>query len=381
MSKTSKQSNQPITAKPQKTTSAPEQTTVTQHKCHIHDKVWNWDVDDIRENVCVSAEKYQLTEFEGKHYCLFHLPTNDKDAEKFNEIFKARLNEIDQKCADIEAEFPDDEEKQRSVQLQNINYDFRYVWFPSAVNLIGRIFYADAYFSSATFTAAAYFSSATFTAFADFRSATFTAAADFRSVKFPETSQTFFIHTSFQGVASFQQAVVKGYLYFEAGIGRFFDGEWLDKEKTKPKKIERKTKVFEGRLDFAHVRAEKPERITFNKVRLHAGWFVNIDSRKFVFTDIAWENHRASKAELKQELDDLQKRGFDEPHNFQLLTVAFRNLAANAEEFNRFEEASNFRKSASECERLERLSRRKEFWKYFKANQGSWRLLRQAPFY
>jgi hypothetical protein len=113
---------------------------------------------------------------------------------------------------------------------------------------------------------------------------------------------------------------------------------------------------------------------------LHAGWFVNIDSRKFVFTDIAWENHRASKAELKQELDDLQKRGFDEPHNFQLLTVAFRNLAANAEEFNRFEEASNFRKSASECERLERLSRRKEFWKDFKANQASWRLLRQAPF-
>jgi hypothetical protein len=225
MSKTSEQSNQPTTAKPQKTTSAAEQTTVTQHKCHIHDKVRAWYVDDIRENVCASAEKYQLTEFEGKHYCLFHLPTNDKDAENFKEIFYTRLNEIDQKCADIEAEFPDDEEKQRSVRHQeNIKYDFRYVWFPSGVSLVRKIFSADASFISATFTA----------------------DADFSSVKFLETSQTFFIHTSFQGVADFQRAVVKGYLYFEAGIGRFFDGEWLDKEKTKPKKIERKTKVFEG---------------------------------------------------------------------------------------------------------------------------------------
>ena len=201
--------------------------------------------------------------------------------------------------------------------------------------------------------APAEFREATFMAAAFFNSAKFAADASFSSAKFEETSQIFFNQTSFQDVADFSQAVVKGYLYFEAGEGVFFDGEWLDEEKTKPKKVKRKTKVFENRLEFAHVRAEKPERITFNKVRLRPGWFVNIDSRKFVFTDIVWVNHRAGKSELKQELFDLTKRGYEEPHNFQLLTIAFRNLAANAEEFNRFEEASNFRKSAFETEWLE----------------------------
>ena len=52
--------------------------------------------------------------------------------------------------------------------------------------------------------------------------------------------------------------------------------------------------------------------------------------------------------------------------DLQLLAEAFFNLASNAEEFNRFEEASNFRKSASECERLERLNRQKTRWNELK---------------
>ncbi|MDQ3087281.1 MAG: hypothetical protein M3Q78_01640, partial [Acidobacteriota bacterium] len=122
-----------------------------------------------------------------------------------------------------------------------------------------------------------------------------------------------------------------------------------------------------------------------------------VDSRKFVFTDIAWENHRARKSELEEELNDLIAREYEEPHNFQLLTFTFRNLAANSEEFNRFEEASNFRKSASECERLERLSRQKMWrqdfkqhwgkqiicWSFFselgKTVSGSWKLLKKTP--
>lgn len=128
----------------------------------------------------------------------------------------------------------------------------------------------------------------------------------------------------------------------------------------------RNTSVFEDYLDFAQIRAEKPERITFNKVRLCPNWFVNTDSRKFVFTDIVWENHHAEREELEKELKSLLERDYEEPHNYQLLTVAFRNLAANAEEFNRFEEASNFRKSASECERLERLNRQKDWRRKFK---------------
>jgi hypothetical protein len=151
-------------------------------------------------------------------------------------------------------------------------------------------------------------------------------------------------------------------------------------------------------LNLALARVEKPERLTFNKVRMRPSWLVNIDSRKFIFTDVAWENQKGKKSQLEEESNGLKKRLYFEPHNLQLLTVSFRNLAANAEEFNRFEEASNFRKSASECERLERIYRqriwKKEFVSHFekhvfctsffsestKTLNESWRLVKNAPF-
>ncbi len=370
----------------------PTPNTKTKPQCHIHDNVKVWEVKNIRANVCVNNE--DVKEYKGKHYCLFHLPTKDKDIQEFEKSFRDRLEEVEQNLAEIE-KLPEEEQEKEKAKLR---YDFRYIWFPSFLNLSDYkfevvanfrsatfsafanfrsvIFSAFAFFNSVTFSASADFSSATFSAFANFSSATFSTSAYFNSTTFSysayfnsakveESSQIFFIRTSFQGISDFSQAIVKGYLYFEAGIGEFFDGEWLDEKKTEPKKIERKTSVFENRLEFAHVGAEKPERITFNKVRLHPSWFINIDSRKFVFTDIAWENHKGRKSELNEELVALIERDFQEPHNFQLLTIAFRNLAANAEEFNRFEEASNFRKSASECERLERLNRRKTWMPEF----------------
>ena len=150
----------------------------TKHLCHIHDKVGSWEVDDIRENVCVNDEK--LKEFEGKHYCLFHLPSKDKDIAKFEEKFRARLKAVEDKIAEIE-KLPEDEQAEAK---SGISYDFRYVWFPSELNFINYKFTADADFSSATFTADAYFSAATFTADAYFSSATFTADAYFRSATF-----------------------------------------------------------------------------------------------------------------------------------------------------------------------------------------------------
>jgi len=244
-------------------------------------------------------------------------------------------------------------------------------------------FFFIAYFGSATFSANAFFIGTAFSAYVSFSAATFLSDADFSKAKFEETSQIFFDQTSFQGVADFRLAVVKGYLLFEAGEGKVFNG--FDDEEMEPYYGKRMTDVFENRLEFANIRAEKPERITFNKVRLRPGWFVNVDSRKFVFTDIAWENYKARKSELEEELKSLTDRRYKEPHNYQLLTVSFRNLAANAEEFNRFEEASNFRKSASECERLERLNRQKNWRRKFKLEKGKsvselWKLIKTVQF-
>ncbi|MFY9611035.1 MAG: hypothetical protein WAU45_20790 [Blastocatellia bacterium] len=42
-------------------------------------------------------------------------------------------------------------------------------------------------------------------------------------------------------------------------------------------------------LDFQHVRIEHPDRIAFHTLILRPHWFVNVDSRQFVFTDVRWE--------------------------------------------------------------------------------------------
>lgn len=403
-------------------------------QCHIHDQVQDGWVDLIHENVCVKETDYPLTEHnDGEHYCLFHLPTKEKDIAEFEKIFQSRLSLVKEKVAGIE-ELPEEEHEKTKSEF---SYDFRYVWFPSEVDLTNyefqfgadftsatfasyasfynAVFLSYAYFTEATFSATAYFTEATFLANASFDKAVFASSASFSeatflananfisstfssnidfikvtflyessfteatflgetlfrhvlfssgaffsSAKFEETSQIIFNQTCFREIAEFNQALVRGYLYFEEGDGWFFDGEWLNDKKTKPKKVERLTSVFENSLSFAHVRTEKPEHIIFNRVRLRPSWFVNVDSRKFVFTDISWENYKAGKSELKEELKSLWDRNYHEPHNYQLLTVALRNLAANAEEFNRFEEASNFRKSAFECERLDRRNRQKK---------------------
>ncbi len=275
--------------------------------------------------------------------------------------------------------------------------DFRLANFSGQADFKSAKFSGSAYFISANFSRSTDFSSAKFSDSADFSSANFSGSAYFSSAKVEETSQLFFNQTCFIKNVDFRLAIIKGYLLFEAGEGEFFEGEWLDEEKTKPKKVKRLTSVFEKSLDFALAKVENPERITFNKVRLRPNWFVNIDSRKFIFTDIAWENHKAKKSELKEELESLEEREFQEPHNYQLLTVAFRNLAANAEEFNRFEEASNFRKSASECELLERKYRQRKWRNDLREHWGknilcrsffvetkktlteSWKLLRKTP--
>lgn len=385
--------------------------------CYVHDKLDNKQREEIRTYACLGREFYPFTlHNDGNTYCLFHLPSVEKNAEEFEKFFRQKLLDTERWIENINA-LPN---KERQDAESKIGYDFHCLWFPSRIELSGYKFRAIAIFNSAyfskganfsdvTFSKGAYFYEAVFKQSANFRDsifeelshftgtnfegyanfglavfvedvlfelATFAEEADFRSVTFrkgayfhriktTETSKISFIWTAFQQLARFDEAIIKGYLHFEAGEGDIFDGKWIspiigDK---RPEIEKRFTPVFEGSLELHHIGAEKPERITFNKVRLRPNWFVNADSRKFVLTDTAWENNRGKDSELKQELKELTERLHKEPHNYQILTIAFRNLAANAEEFNRFEDASNFRKSASECERLERLYKQRMWWR------------------
>ncbi len=175
--------------------------------CHIHDKVEYWeDRDEIRENVCVNDE--ELTEHEGKHYCLFHLPTKKKKIAKFGKIFRARLKAVEDKIAEIE-KLPEDE---REEAKGKVSYDFRYVWYPLKVNFYkhkfvafanfnSTTFSADADFSSATFSDRAYFDGATFSDYASFYGATLSASATFSSATFSAIAD--FISATFSVMANF----------------------------------------------------------------------------------------------------------------------------------------------------------------------------------
>jgi hypothetical protein len=399
--------------------------------CHIRDGASDWgSKNSIRENVCVNDEP--LTEFKGKYYCLFHMPTKDKDVEKFEKIFKARLKAVEEKISAIEKE----PEEERESAKRKISYDFRYVWFPSFVYLARYKFSADAEFLSATFSAEAFFLSATFSAYtwfdsatflgnaffdsaafsanasfksatfsaeALFRSATFSAGSSFRSATFSASTSfdsatfsvyAFFDSAAFSAKASFKWATFSAHTNFSSatfsadtdfGSAKFLETSQVFFQQTRIHKRvsfnytifagyvafggNREAKVFldkkeEGQdvvLNLQNARLEKPERISFHRVRLCPSWFVNTDSRKMVFTDVIWDNLDAERnnSNIADELKNLEKRNVSEP--IRLLEIACRQLAVNAEENNRYEEAAQFRYMAMETKRLE-YKWRGRFW-------------------
>ena len=304
-------------------------------QCHVHDKVGDWQIEDIREKVCVKESDFPLKEHtDGKHYCLFHLPTKEKDAGRFEEIFRARLQAVEEKITAVE-KLPEDEQ---AVAKRGVYYNFRYVWFPSKVNLRHYKFSAVADFDSATFSANADFRLATFSDFAYFSKATFSNDANFFLAKFTETSQIFFEQTNICQTMILNYTVFAGYVAFEG----------YRNEKVFPEDDTRK-----AILDLQNARLEKPERISFHRVRLRPSWFVNTDSRKMVFTDISWDKLDAERgnSNIFDEIKSLREREISEPR--RLLEIACRELAVNAEENNRYEEASKFRYMAMETKRLE----------------------------
>ena len=462
---------EPENPKPRATRKKPtDQKPQEQLLCHIHNDADDWERDKVREDVCVSSTEYQLTEFESKHYCLFHLPTKEKDIAKFEELFQARLQKIAQQCAEIENKFPDDDDKQNKAKGEkNLSYDFSFVWFPSIVMLFDKrltldlnfesakfqsdvnfssvvftsevnfssavftskanfdsalfksevnfssaIFQSDVFFDSAkfssivffdsaefkssvyckliTFESDATFSSATFTTFVDFTSATFTSDIDFSSAtftagaffssakflattsfertKFGEKGRTEFYETVFEKDTFFDETNFESYVSFNSAIfgkesdvffRKTFFAENANFRYCTSEGYLRFSNLRQGKdckFDFQEAAFEKASRVSFNTVKLQPNWFVNIDSRKFVFTDIEWQNLKSERGNknITAELDALKKRKI-EAQGKRLLEIAARQLAVNAEENNRYEDAADFRYMAMETKRLELLNK------------------------
>lgn len=326
-------------------------------QCRIHA---NWAVvgaDDIREKVCVN-DLPLMEHTDGNHYCLFHLPTNDKHVEKFREVFNFRLDAADKKISKTE------EPAKEGREAGGLSYDFRFVWFPSGVDLSNRTFAADAnfsfaifsvgaYFGSATFSANVYFRRATFSANADFseatflaetdfESATFSAYANFRLAKFEQNSQVVFWQTRFKSEVDFEHAIFAGYVAF-SGHPYF---RHLIKPDDEDAQYILNLGSAERALNLQNTRIERPERISFYRLKLRPSWFVNVDCRKMTFRDIEWEHLGNNTTEAVQ----LIRRGIHDPG--PLLEVACWQLASNAEENSRYEEASRFRRMANDSRRF-----------------------------
>src|SRR5215813_12715938 len=174
-------------------------------------------------------------------------------------------------------------------KVKSEDFDFSGVWFPDRVNFDGVYFSADANFIFATFSADA-----------DFNKATFRADANFSNV-------------TFDAVANFESATFKDYAYFVGSS-------------------EKRTLGDHPQLDFQFALFEKPDRVSFHTLDLQPHWFINVDSRKFAFTDAKF------KYDLKEEIKSL-KEATDAEFKYDrhsLLAIACRQLAVNAEENHRY---------------------------------------------
>ncbi len=349
------------------------------------------DCEESMHSACAGEPFYK--KHEGKRYCVLHFPFTEKTAD-FKKALQRKLENKDFNFHGVC--FPDE------LSISKLDFtagaDFRSATFSAAADFRSSHFSTEADFSFATFSAGADFRSATFSAEASFHcatfsgepasfsSATFGAKADFRFATFETvaffsdatfgaaadfseatfSSQASFGRATFRGSADFSDATFSAAAYFLAAAdfswatfhasADFSDatfswtaadfGDATFEDYVKFGGVENRS-VFGGRssLNLQFSRIGKPKQVSFRTLTLRPNWFVNVDPRKFDLTNVDWGWHT-----IKEEVKILQDNGVSSPH--RVLAIACRHLAVNAEDNNRYEEASRFRYMAMDARRL-----------------------------
>ncbi len=325
-------------------------------------------------SACAGEPGYQ--EYEGKRYCVLHFPSKEK-APDFKKVFQRKLENKDFNFAGVW--FPDE------VSFAKVEFgtkaDFSLATFTAAADFHFAKFGAAASFYSAIFTATADFRFATFSAAANFVEARFSAAADFNLVKFGATasfsSATFgaaadFGSVTFSADAVFYKATFNKEANFSLAIftvrANFNSATLGDRVRFAGDKY-RQPFPDTSELYLRFIRIESPDHISFHTLKLRPRWFVNVDARKFDFTNVEWRLRT-----VNEEIGGLQGHYVSSPHN--LLFIACQRLADNAEENHRYEEASWFRYLAMEAKRLEHSAPGRLSWWYWLASGYGERALR-----
>jgi hypothetical protein len=365
------------------------------------------------QNACWGEVKYKHED--ENYYCLMHYPSATK-ADEFKSAFEDKLANEYGEVTEFLAKPTEEQvllDKKVSVQLAGI-------WFPEEIefhlpkkfpldtlpdkdrkyfkyhiDLTCAVFNRDADFGEVNFEKGADFTRADFAAnvyFSDGAFGTSTTTADavnetedanfietifaktvlfgdtkfyekanFERAFFDEGTIVKFEGTTFLKEANFEGAIFKGYVRF-------------DESKTPPSSNREKRKQVEfsakDGLNLRYAYIEKPEQITFNSVNLRPSWLVLCDARKFNLINVDWTEFISKKAKtVKNEIDYVKERLKNEDLKYcsNLLSLAYRQIAANSEENNHFEQASHFRRMTFEAERFGR----REDLKKWRAEFGS----------
>lgn len=347
------------------------------------------DCDEKFRSACQALPFYH--EHGGKRYCVLHFPNVNKAAD-----FGAALRQkLDAEDFDFGGAWFPDAHSFRGLRFGRAAI-FKGVFFNAPMSFIHSEFdqYADftdavfndgVEFTLATFHSGAYFADAQFRSKADlnwikfekdvnFREAVFEGEAVFEHSTFNEIVR--FTGTKFNSSADFYFSVFNDEAEFFAPTFNgttIFHGAWF--KGYLRVSVPRHEPVFgdEAWLDLRFAKVEKPEHISFSTITLRPHWFVNIDARAFDFTDVRW------RVDIPEEIDELERKNIHPAH--PLLSITYRRLARNAEENERYDEASAFRYHSMDIRRQEKaggLAFWKLNWWYWAASGYGERIIRAS---
>ncbi len=376
----------------------------SQPKCFCSENLEN---NKKREEICKKVCHQLPAKYEsnGKHYCILHYPKNGKSKEFQNAIDSLRQKGI---CDFSAIWFPDlinfedwktyFERLRRDPKNKEIS-DLK-------IDFSECVFSNDLYFADLSLNIPVSFQSAKFMKDADFRytkfmdvdfsfsefnsrvsfdDVVFNKTADFWGTRFKDQSEIFFRLTEFKKYADFRNASFYGSIAFE--------------NVNFPEQS--------AGFDFQYVRHGEAERTSFRSIKLRPSWFVDADAHKIVFEDVTWEISSAEREleifkeciskdekniskeinnlrrEVSNPKDEKEKAAFTkrierlivhkrhledrkERACYQLLSIAYRQIAANTEANGDYEYASKFRKLAFDTEWLNKKKYSKDWWNDFR---------------
>ena len=362
--------------------------------------------------ICNKKYRCKLPRYGNTQYCVLHFPSADKIAD-FEHAFQKKFRSGNFDFRGVW--FPEKKDFSKFPFTAEVNFeeatfngeaDFRFatfsgeatflftnfceeakfgsVKFEKPVTFRGAHFFKKAGFDSATFNhdvnfrsrfkGKVEFSQCVFGQKVDFRNATFEKDANFFAANFDSITNfdttTFHRQTNFDGVtfgkggvnfnsATFRRTVTFRGAHFHDRVlfdvvqfrreANFHLSNFKDFVRFKGKE----GFVFRRPPNFREVKFDNPKMVSFHSCCLRPFWFVEVDATEFTFTNVNWNS---TPITVKQEIEGIIQHYEERPSNdaaYPLLAISCWNLALNAEENHRYQEASQFRGLAMEVRHRE----------------------------